>query len=234
MSLAAEQREFLARLLAVEAAESAGMETYRRTLRANRHGALAAAYPVVERLVGAPFFAELATRYGETHPSRGGDLHRFGAELPAFLESYPHARALAYLPDVARLEWAVHRCGFAADARPFDAGALAAVPIARRGEVRFVPQEGTSLVASAYPIASIWEAHQRDQEVDFVGAWEAERALVFRSAIEVRVSKVGTEALMLERLLEGATLESSCREEADAAALPAWVRAGVFRGIELR
>jgi hypothetical protein len=232
MSLAAAQRDFLARLLATRPAEGGGLEPYRRTLLANRRGALRCAYPVVARLVGEAFFGELADRYGDAHPSRCGDLHRYGSELAAYVEVYPPARALAYLADVARLEWAVFRCGFAADPEPFDLAALAAVPASRRGEVRFQAQHGLALLPSQHPIASIWEANQPASDGNLASAWEAECAVVFRAGLDVVVRKAGSEARMLQRLVEGDTLGSSCRDEADAAALPAWVQAGIFRGIE--
>jgi len=80
---------------------------YRRNVLENLHGALAAAYPVVRRLVGEAFFREAAERFARVHPSRSGDLHRFGEGYGQFLSRYPHAAGLPYLPGVARLEWAV-------------------------------------------------------------------------------------------------------------------------------
>jgi hypothetical protein len=68
--------------------------------------ALRACYPVVERLVGVGFFAYVANRYIRSHPSTSGDLQEFGSEFPEFLEDFPTTRALVYLSDVARLEWA--------------------------------------------------------------------------------------------------------------------------------
>jgi hypothetical protein len=233
MTLARSQREFLARALATGAhgACDPGLAVYRRTLGANRHMALAAAYPVVARLVGEAFFAEAAERFASSHPSRAGDLHEYGGELADFLASYPHAASLHYLADVARLEWAVHRCGFAADPQPFDAAALAAVPVDRRGEVRFRAQAGTALVASRHPIVAIWEANQAGRDGVPTRSWEAEVAVVYRRGLEVRVARAGAEAGLVARLLAGDPLAAACRDEADAAALPRWVEAGIFTGI---
>ncbi|MGE5616010.1 MAG: putative DNA-binding domain-containing protein, partial [Bacillota bacterium] len=55
-SLGALQRDFMAALYADDPADDARIEIYRRSLRANLGDALAATFPVVERLVGASFF----------------------------------------------------------------------------------------------------------------------------------------------------------------------------------
>jgi len=233
MTLLESQRDFLARTLAVDADETKepGLAVYRRTSRANRRAALFSAYPVVARLVGEAFFGEAADRFAQSHPSRAGDLHEYGRDFAQFLASYPHAAPLHYLSDVARLEWAVHRCGFAADPTPFDAAALAAVPMDRRGEVRLGAQPGTALISSEYPIVSIWEANQPGRDGVPTRPWQAEVAVVYRRGMEVLVARPGADAGLVTRLLAGEPLAVACRDQADATALPRWVEAGIFSGI---
>jgi hypothetical protein len=131
---------------------------YRRSVRANHREALAAVYPAVQRLVGEGFFGTLAFHYGHTHGSDSGDLHRYGARLPEFLAQYPPAGGLPYLPDVARLEWAVHRAFHAADTGTLDTAALAGVPPAEYAALRFELHPACALIESAYPIERIWRA----------------------------------------------------------------------------
>src|SRR5262245_2320467 len=69
---------------------------------------LASTFPVVRRLVDARFFAYAADTYIRQHPPGGPCLAEYGATLPTFLADFPPCRAHAYLPDVARLEWAIH------------------------------------------------------------------------------------------------------------------------------
>jgi hypothetical protein len=130
--------------------------------------ALADVYPVVAKLVGEAFFAFLARSYIRAHPSRSGNLHDFGAELPAHLAVLPEAAGLAYLPDVAELEWARHAVFHAADAGTIDARALAAVPDERLEDLRFALHPAVRLLASRYPLLAIWHANQLDPagEVD--------------------------------------------------------------------
>ena len=94
----------------------AGRAVYRASVLSNFRAALAATYPVVRRLVGEAFFDEAARRFALANASRSGDLNEYGTEFPEFLAVYPHAASMAYLPDLARLEWARHECGQAPQA----------------------------------------------------------------------------------------------------------------------
>ena len=82
------------------------IEVYRNNYRGNLHDALAGAYPVVEQLVGRDFFRRVTRKFIEQHPSISGNLHHYGAEMAGFVAAFEPAQGLAYLPDVAALEWA--------------------------------------------------------------------------------------------------------------------------------
>lgn len=231
MSLAAFQREFLEALRRPEQPGEARMNVYRRTREAIHGDALGAAYPVVRRLVGAAFFDALAQRYARSHPSRSGDLHRFGEALPRFLAADSYAASLAYLSDVARLEWAVHEAEVAPDPVPFDFDALARVPASYHDDLRFSLQEGARVVRSAHPIVALWEANQETCDGTLQGSPGAQAALVMRDGAGVACRLLGAEAELLERLAAGVLLAPACAglpPEA-LAALPGLVASGAFR-----
>src|SRR6185436_9928463 len=77
--------------------------------------ALAAVYPVVQRLLGQGFFEYACDAFIRRHPPRSGNLHDFGAEFAEFLAGFEAASTLTYLPDTARLEWSWHVAFHAAD-----------------------------------------------------------------------------------------------------------------------
>ena len=160
MSLARVQAEFLDAVLGVEEPADAALAVYHRTALASRRSALAAAYPVVQRLVGADFFDEAARRHARSVPSLGGDLGTYGAGFAGFLEGYPPARSLEYLPDMARLEWAVHACAHAADGADFDFAALGRLPPEALGRTMIRLHPAARLVASSHAVLAIWEANQ--------------------------------------------------------------------------
>ncbi|HSN22454.1 MAG TPA: DNA-binding domain-containing protein [Usitatibacter sp.] len=200
-------------------APEARVAFYRESLRIQRHDALAATYPVVRRLVGEAFFRAAAGRYAAAHPSRSGDLNLYGDAFAEFLAGDAPARALPYLPDVARLEWAIHESARAADAGPLDGAALAAVPAERQPAVRLALHPSVRLVASGHPIAAIRAANLPPRDGTMRGHWHPERVFVHREASAVRVRVVdAAEWALVEALRGGATLEEAVQAMGEEAA----------------
>ena len=133
---------------------------YRDNILGNYRRVLAATYPVVRRLVGESFFDAATDQFVRGYPSRHGDVNRYGGDYALFLASYPPARELNYLADVARLEWAIDQANIAADAPPLDVTALAAIAPDLLGELRFDLHPAARLVASPFPILHIWQVNQ--------------------------------------------------------------------------
>ena len=142
------------------------MAIYRNNVYTALSRALEAIYPVILRLVGDEFFKFAARRYIDDHPSRSGDLNRFGADFAEFLGTFEHAASLPYLPDVARLEWCCHQAYSAVDDTPLDLHRLAAVPPEDYGRLRFRLNHAGRLLRSAWPIDAIWRVNQADYDGD--------------------------------------------------------------------
>jgi uncharacterized protein (UPF0276 family) len=134
---------------------------------ANWHKTLAAAYPVVLALVGEDFFGGLARAYGRTQPSDNPDLNHFGARFAAFLHDFPHVAELPYLPDLAALEWALHRAHYAPSAAAISAEQLAAIAPDEIEQTRFRLHPAVQLLASEWAVVPLWLAHQPDSGVAF-------------------------------------------------------------------
>lgn len=140
---------------------------YRGNLTATWDKTLANAYPVIRQLVGEEFFGGLSQAYGHAHPSGNADLNRFGAGFADFLAGFPHAADLPYLPDMARLEWALHRAHYGPAAAAATASQLAAVPPERLEELTMMLHPACSLHASPWAVVPLWLAHQPDGGHDF-------------------------------------------------------------------
>ncbi len=184
------------------------MAIYRANMVAAAEKALAAAYPVIRQVVGDEFFHGLAREYQRRTPSTSGDLTMFGASLAEFLAAFEHAQSLPYLPDLARLEWAVHRAYGAADAPDFDPAALGAVDDEQQAAIRFQWSPGLAVVGSRYPIVHIWTIHQPGYEGEFCVEWDrAETALVARDGFVVTVNTCSAgDAAFVQASLDGAPL----------------------------
>lgn len=155
------QRRFAATMAG--AAPGERLAIYRNAVAANYRNAMRASYPVVCALTGEPFFHAAVDAFVAAHPSAGGDLNVYGDAFPSFIAGYPHARALPYLPDVARLEWALDEAMRAPD-READPEAvlatLAATPPDAIPALRGSLDPSCRLVRSAFPVMRIWQAHQ--------------------------------------------------------------------------
>lgn len=161
---------------------------YRRSVQANLVRALRAAFPVVRRLVGDAFFDEAARQHAVARPPVCADLNRYGDGFGSFLQGYPHAAALPWLADVARLEWAVHEASMAAEGEAPDYAALARVPEAAQAGLGFALRPSVRVVRSAYPILAVWEANQPDRDGTPGRTEGDDRVLVWREAGLVRAA----------------------------------------------
>lgn len=231
MPLAALQRDFRSAVASGDAAIEAAVKPdalgrarrvaiYRNAVRANWRGALQAVYPVVLKLVGPAFFNEAANRYATSHPSTSGDLHDFGGHFGAFLASYPYAGDLPYLPDVARLEWAMHEAFHARDVEPLAIARLGDVAPDRYGDLVFRVAPCVRLIDTAWPALAIWEANQRDGdlppgfELDGGGDW----LLVRRDGYDATVEWLDhADFEFLSAVLAGESLAAAVERPAIAA-----------------
>ena len=203
----------------------ARFRVYRNNVAVGLTDALAAAYPVVRRLVGAEFFTATARAFVAAHPPRARSLALYGAAFPGFLASFPPARSVAYLGDVARLERAVLEALHAADAAPLAPDALATLG-ERAARAVFTPHPAARVVASPHPIASLWRA-QRETDGAARVAGRAETALVTRPADRVVVQTLSPAAGRFAAALLGgadatAAAEAALAIDADFDPLAGW------------
>ncbi len=132
------------------------LAVYRNTFDSTLVNALRLSYPAVRKVVGTEFFEGAARFFVHELPPRATCLDYYGADFADFLAAFGPAASLPYLPDLARLEWAVNRALHAPDAQPLDASRLAAIEPERHERIRFVVDPSVSLVRVNYPVDAIW------------------------------------------------------------------------------
>lgn len=215
---------------------------YRGNQSATWSKTLAAAFPVLQALVGQEFFDALARAYGRAVPSGNADLNHFGARLADFLPTFPPVADYPYLPDMAALEWALHRAHYAPAAPVLDAQQLAAIPPERIETATFGWQPAARLLTSPWAVAPLWLAHQPDSGVAFPTEMrEDSYALVARPQWQAQVLALDAAGHAALTLLQqggsfGAALDAAFAldEEFDVAAgLQAWLAQGVLSGVAL-
>lgn len=190
---------------------------HRNNVRASLVAALAARYPVVRRLVGADFFEAMGVVFIARHPPGSPVLTEYGDHLPAFLAAFEPAAGLPYLPDVARLEWARHCAFHAADAEPIAIERLAALPAESLGSVQLALHPALRLVASPWPILSVWTANREDEVRPLAPDAAAESVLVTRPALQVLTQRLPAGGdILLAAILHGASLGDAVTEAMEA------------------
>jgi hypothetical protein len=203
--------------------------------------ALSAAYPVMQMLVGEEFFGGLSREFGIAVPSRSPDLNEFGAGFADFLEGFPHVAAYPYFPDMARLEWALHRIHYARSAEPVSSSIVLELPPEQMANARLQFHPACMLFTSQWSVVQIWRGHQEDdvnlpERVD-----EANYALILRphwKAFVLPLAPAGHAALA--HLADGGDLGSALRtaREVDtdfdsSGQLREWLDAGVFTNVDV-
>lgn len=187
---------------------------YRNNVKASLATALAARFPVVERLVGEEFFTAMALVFIERHPPQSPVLAEYGTAFAGFLERFEPAAGLPYLPDIARLESLRHVAFHSADASAADIGRLAELPPDALASVRFGLHPAMAVIASPWPIVSVWTTNTHDATPKAPAEWTAETALVTRPHLDVLVHRLPPGAdLLVAELAQGKTLATA----ADAA-----------------
>lgn len=195
---------------------------YRNNVKASLAATLTAKFPVIGRLVGEEFFEATALVFIERHPPRSPVLAEYGADLAPFLEGFEPAADLPYLADVARLEWARHRAFHAADVPAVAIDRLALLAADDLHTVRLTLHPAAAVIASPWPIVSIWTTNTFDAEVRRIGPdHSGEAALITRPAHEVLVSALPPGAeLVIAALGDGRTLGDAIGDAPDDFDLP--------------
>lgn len=216
------QRQFLAALYDPDASGSvaaiagnglqpdARLHIYRHGCEAIHDAALRTTYPAVLALVGADFFGQVARGYRRAHPSRSGNLQAFGAGFAQYLGSVPEARTLAYLPDVARLEWLRQESALAADAGPMTPESFARQCAGISASLHISLHPSVRLLASRYAVLTIWRYALRPTTERLTLADAGESVVLWREDGEVAMAALdGASFACIAALVRGNTLDAA-------------------------
>jgi hypothetical protein len=134
------------------------LRIYRGNYAAALVEALRLSYPAIEKLVGTECFEGCVRQFIQAMPPHTPWLYEYGGEFSEFLANLPSLAQLSYLPDVARLEWAINGVLHARDHEGLDGASLAALAETDPRLVRFEPHPAVRLLQVSYPVDVIWRA----------------------------------------------------------------------------
>lgn len=208
-----------------------GLQAYQAHAGAAAERALAASFPTVQALMGEESFGAMARVFWRQHAPTRGDLAAYGQGLSTFIAGSEQLRDVPYLGDIARLDWQVAAAERAADAS-LDTGSLKLLAETPPAQLRLQLMPGTALVASAYPIVSVWRAHRagegaaerREQAREALAQGVSETALVWRSGWRALVQSHSPDTVRwMHSLLRGDTLVAALAEAGEGFAFEPWL-----------
>ena len=120
------------------------MRVHQNNYRQSLAAALLSIFPVAQVFVGEAFMKGVASKYVASEPPGVPMLSAYGATFAAFLDDFPPVAQVPYLPDIIRLEWAVHALQVALE-QPVHEGPIRLSPNAR-------------VIDSRYPVLNLWMA----------------------------------------------------------------------------
>ncbi|WP_458790737.1 HvfC/BufC N-terminal domain-containing protein [Yoonia sp. MH D7] len=183
-------------------------DVYRNNVAVSLTQALETAFPVVNKLVGSDFFRAMAGVYLRTHPPTSPVMMFYGDAMPDFLAGFGPAQSVPYLSDVARLELALRHSYHAADSAPIAPDALAQIAPDALPDVTFTFAPSVFLIASIYPLHSIWTANTAGGDI----VKTAQPTLITRPEFDPIVDAITPQqAAVATTLMAGATLGAAVR-----------------------
>ncbi len=166
---------------------------------------------------------------------RSYDLGCAGDRLASFLLTDPLSERLPFLPDLAKLEWAVANAFVAADAHPLQRSDLAGLDPKEVASLPLRTVPGTAVVRSEWPLLDIWglrDVPDGDVNLDVTG--RPSTVLIYRRGREVRWRVIDeAEEQLLRAACRGTSLDQLDIRAAGAvaamvAAFGRLLAAGVF------
>jgi hypothetical protein len=138
------------------------LDIYRNTVCSTLARALRLCYPAVCKLVGQDFFDGAAAAFASDTLPNAAWLDRYGGGFADFLARFEPVRSLPYLPDVARLEWAVNEALHAPQAESLDLLAFAQAAARDASRIILIPHPSVRWLRLDSPADVIWRAVLED------------------------------------------------------------------------
>jgi len=129
---------------------------------------LAVIFPVIEQVVGSEYFTELADQYQQQHPGSEQD-RLYGDYFPHFLLMLSSSRMeldkLLFLPEMARLEWALYSAENAQQDPDFSFNLIEQVPDAKQPLISFTASHSLNIIYTEWPVYDMWQRFQLKQQI---------------------------------------------------------------------
>jgi len=208
---------------------------YRRMYLARLVDVLREDYPRVSDVLGAERFAEVARSYVAAFPSTQPSARHVGAAFPDFL-AVAGSDVPAFLPDLARLEWARLEVFDAPDVRALTLADLEAIGATDAPALSFALVPACIVLVAAWPVHEVWKESAAGARLTpartALRVWR-EGFSVYHACMDAseeaalaRVAADATFAEVCEVFAERVSLEDAARQA--GALLARWLEDGIL------
>ncbi len=212
---------------------------YQRNFAGNLAGALSGAHPALHRALGEAMFGELVIGFAATNPPEEADLHRYGGGFALHVSRVMPEPA--WLPDLARVDWAASCALHAPDAPAVTADMLDAGLLANAGTLRVVlrPHPSLRLLALGHRVRALREALLAGDDAAALDAsrkisTDGENLAVLRGTEGITVLDLPPAAFRLATRFAGdIPVTDAVAGEVDAEALGLFLHHGFFSEAEV-
>lgn len=133
------------------------MNVYYNNVLGSITTALKDTYQAVNLLVGDEFFSYAVKCFLKTDLPKSGDLALFGEKFPGFLANFSPCKNIAYIEDVARMEWLRYLAYGAKDEAPLAISHLTKITPQELENLTFKFVSSANLIKSNHPLDIIFD-----------------------------------------------------------------------------
>lgn len=167
------------------------LNIYRNNVFGSFEDSLSLTYAIVKKIVGDDYFFHLTRKYQENYKSNSGNLEDYGEYFSKLLKDNENEHKLLYLSDIAILEWYYNLAYLSKDVKPIDLKTLQNIDGEVFMDLYFQLHPSCYLMASQYPIFSIYRINNNDTEEKInIAQKEGEYILIERSLSQVNVNNL--------------------------------------------
>lgn len=166
---------------------SSRLKVYRNNFVGSLMAIMTDTFPIMHKLVGKEFFDMMAYRFILENPPKQGYLSLYGGGFDHFIENFELAKALPYLPDIARFEIALNESYYAPDDDILTAMDLAAIAPEELPGFTIKVRDNVRFVQSRFPLSLIRDFCQNPQGKLDIGK-QGEKLMISRPDLKVTVT----------------------------------------------
>lgn len=134
------------------------LQIYRNNFFGSLQNSLFLTYPKIAEIVGEAEFKRLAAEYCQKFYSKSGNLDDYGKYFSAFLKKHQ----LAFLPDLAQLEWSYHLAYFHQDIKKLDVKKLQNLSEEDFFNIKFTLHPSCYLLASEHNLYQLYQYPEKN------------------------------------------------------------------------